>query len=257
MAESWLWRHETLSILKPWRFFVEKRIHFGNDGRRVCGLGEYCRTQRHEFGARQGHLQRRFHIRPAHDDAGDLDHRGPPFAERQILRMRFGLDIAIELAEEDIVGPQLANLQSAVPFGSTAAADDQLRNEFLHGISKLREIASDMQPVGLRPPSHAAVTGDKRCSTGRLNDRHQLFRMLLKRAVIQPILGNDHRGDIAAPQRIGNGLRLFLDIGDIGDDENEAATIFGHGHASFHGFGFHRQRRLTGSIVVSKSVSPL
>jgi hypothetical protein len=57
--------------------------------------------------------------------------------------------------------------------------------------------------------------------------------VLLKLAVVQPVLRQDHRGDIAALQRIADDLRLLVGIGDIGHDQHQAAAVLRFGHELF------------------------
>ena len=57
---------------------------------------------------------------------GIFDHRRPPLGQRHVLRMRFRLDIAIDLAEKHIIRADLTHLQSMMTIGGIAAADDQL-----------------------------------------------------------------------------------------------------------------------------------
>src|SRR5690349_12690245 len=92
-----------ISILKPWRFFVQERIDLGDDGRRTPGVRENRQPQRDELRAGFGNGQCGSWIRTAHHDARDLDHRSPPLAEREVLGVRLRLDVAVELAEEDVV----------------------------------------------------------------------------------------------------------------------------------------------------------
>ena len=59
-----------------------------------------------------------------------------------------------------------------------------------------------MQAVGAGASGNPRVARDQRRGTSLLDHRHQRLGMLLEQAVLEPVLRQDHRGDVAAAQRV-------------------------------------------------------
>lgn len=167
------------------------------------------------------------------------------------------LDVAVELAEEDIVGLHLADFQRMVPVHGIATSDDHLRHMLLDRLGKRGRIAGNVKTVGLGPASHPAVIGDKRCGPDVLDQRHEQFGMLLERRVIKTVLRNDDRGDVATFQGVADRTRLCLGIGNVGYDQDETAAIFGTGHDWIRSPGWCGVLRTPPSYWVSKSDRPV
>ncbi len=56
--------------------------------------------------------------------------------------MRLRLDVAADLAEEDVVRIEFADLERLMAVADTARADDELGPEFFHRVGKLGKWAS-------------------------------------------------------------------------------------------------------------------
>jgi len=148
--------------------------------------------------------------------------------------MRLGLDVAFELPEKHVIRIGLALLQRLVAVIGISAADDQFRGEFFHSLRKRLGVTDHMQPVRLHPAGDTAVTGNERCGTRRLHEGYDQFGAFLESGVIQTVLRNDDRSDIASPQRGFHICRLLLRIARLRDDQDKAATVFNNAHRFVH-----------------------
>lgn len=148
--------------------------------------------------------------------------------------MRLRLDVAIQLAEEDVVGTQFADFKRLVPVGRAAGTDDHLRHEFLDRFPELGKRARHMQPIRPDAAGNPAVTGNQCGGTRRLDDRHQQLGVFLERLVVEPVLRHDDGGDVAARQSLleQRGLAGALAI-RFRQYQHKAAAIFRFGHIFF------------------------
>jgi len=176
---------------------VEQRVGAHDCRTRIDVLAEHGARQGDELGAGRGDRLDRGEVAAGQHDAWDLDHLGPPAPEREVAFVRLGPRIIAETPEEHVVRPLLAEVERLVARLGAAGAHHDLVLHAVDHVGELGLAALDMDAVGAHAAGDAGISPDDGRDARSLRKRHDALGKRLERGLVEPVLRQDQRSDIA------------------------------------------------------------